>query len=333
MLRPWGPVDWTLSLSNEKRWSFVGCIGTEERSLGCWSHLCKKGLLGDVKLALIRDFYSVQHQEMVTTALKDRNDLYTSLGGDVNDIKEFDLMEELSSIQSFSKSIVCGQNSSVLLDITSFPKRFWFIILRELLKSEKVSNLVITYTSPESYAPDDEPLYEEIVGDLEEYIPGFGGTGDSSRVWVASVGFLVEGLKKYARSNRDEKIKLLIPFPASLGNLRRTWLCVADLKDGQNHDRFDDYRIDPRNISAAFDCILSFDSNSSGALAFAPFGPKPISAAMCLFASQKENSSVHYPQPKVYHPEYSKGILDDDPAKAVCAYWIKHEKKNLYALK
>jgi len=45
---------------------------------------------------------------------------------------------------------------------------------------------------------------------------------------------------------------------------------------------------------------------------------------MCMYALQRE-SSVHYPQPTVYHPESTKGIRNNDPKNAVNAYWIKHE--------
>ena len=84
-------------------------------------------------------------------------------------------------------------------------------------------------------------------------------------------------------------------------------------------------------MSAAFDRIRQIAGNPGKPLAFAPFGPKPTSAAMCLYAMQRD-SSVHYAQPTVYHPDYSRGVRNNDPAVAVSAYWVKHEGENLYAV-
>jgi hypothetical protein len=42
-------------------------------------------------------------------------------------------------------------------------------------------------------------------------------------------------------------------------------------------------------------------------LTLAPFGPKPHTLGMTLFA-MKHGCGLYYTQPKSYHPDYSKGI-------------------------
>ncbi len=84
-------------------------------------------------------------------------------------------------------------------------------------------------------------------------------------------------------------------------------------------------------MSAAFDRICSLSGTPAKRLAFAPLGPKPTSAAMCLYSIQTD-SAMHYPQPTIYHPEYSKGIRNNDSSCAINAYWIKHESEFLYQL-
>lgn len=325
--RPWGPIDWTLSLSSQKQWHFVGTIGTEERSLCGWVHMRQQGAVAAELFVQIQDVDSEKYRDRTKLALEARHLEFIKNGGNSAAIRVIELMAEWFQIEAFAREAE-NAGSSIVLDITSFPKRFFFPLLRTLVTSVNVRNLLVTYTSPDVYA-DDAPLYEDI--EPWRTLPGFGGPKDKPELWVVSVGFLVESLKQYVGGSPDEKMKILIPFPAPLSVLRRTWLSVANLEQGYGYkdSRFDKYRVETRDMSAAFDRIRSLAGNPPKTLAFAPFGPKPTSAAMCLYAIQK-GSSVHYAQPTVYHPDYSKGIRDNDPPNAVNAYWIKHEGENLY---
>jgi hypothetical protein len=323
--RPWGTLEWVLSLSSPKQWNLAGAIATEQRSLCCRGEIRKHAAVLSEVFVEIQDVDSDKYRVPNQHALNLRLSEFVAQGGSLADIRRSMLMAELFRIEALSREIE-GAGSSVVLDITSFPKRFFFLILRRLVTSVNVRNLVLTYTSPEGYT--DAPLYEDI--EPWKTLPGFGGMGSDPEQWVVSVGFLVESLTRYVRDNPNEKMKILIPFPAPLAALRRTWKSVADLEQGHSPDRFDKYRVDTLDMSAAFDRINSLAGNPPKKLAFAPFGPKPTAAAMCLYSLQRD-ASVHYPQPTVYHPNYSFGIRDNDPAKAVSAYWVKHEGEFLYA--
>ena len=276
-------------------------------------------------LGQIDDVDSEKYRDRTRLALETRLAEFVQQGGNLAAIQRIELMAELFMVSAFAKQAEAG-GESVVLDITSFPKRFFFPILRTLMRSGNVRDLLLTYTSPAKYA-DDAPLYEDI--EPWRVLPGFGGSGAGEALWIVSVGFLVESLRLYAGGNPNEKMKILIPFPAPLAVLKRTWESVANLERDQPHGRFDKSRVDTIDISAAFDRIRSLAGTPEKTIAFAPFGPKPTSAAMCLYAIQKD-SSVHYPQPTVYHPEYSTGIRNNDPAVAVNAYWVKHDGENLY---
>lgn len=323
--RPWGSIDWALSLSSPKQWHFVGAIGTEDRSLCGWVEMRQRSAVAGELFAQIRDVDSDKYRVRTQNALATRRAEFTSNGGSLATIRNIELMAEWFRIAAFAKDAAAA-GVSIVMDITSFPKRFFFPILRILVTNHNVRNLLVTYTSPASYA-DDAPLYE----DTEPWrtLPGFGGGSSKPELWVVSVGFLVESLRQYVGCNPQEKMKILIPFPAPLATLRRTWEAVAELEQGHSDGRFDKFRADTRDMSAAFDRIRSLAGDPPKPLAFAPFGPKPTSAAMCLYALQRD-SSVHYPQPTVYHPEYSRGIRNNDPTNAVSAYWIKHEGEFLY---
>ncbi|AKR42003.1 hypothetical protein [Methylophilus sp. TWE2] len=321
--RPWGSVEWSLSLSNPKQWSLIGALGTEERSLSAWGLFNQFGILKGQSFAEILDVDSVKYRQLNKDLLALRRAEFLGSGGKVADITTFDLMSELFRIRQFSQEVI-QKNSSIVLDITSLPKRFFFPILEALVKSANIRDLLITYTCPDSYASG--ALYEDI--EPWKTLPGFGGR-DNPDIWIAGVGFLAESLKRYIVDNPKEKIKVLVPFPAPLSSLRRTWQSVAELEQGNPENRIDKIRVDTLDMSAAFDRISSLAGKPAKNIAFAPFGPKPTSAAMCLYALQQK-SSVHYPQPTVYHPEYSKGIKKGDPKIAVSSYWIKHDGEFLY---
>ena len=323
--RPWGSVEWALSLSSNKQWHFVGAIGTEERSLCARTEMHRLGVVGGELFAKIHDVDSEKYRDRTQIALHARCAEFTQNGGNSAAMRSFALMAELFRIIDFAREAEAA-SLSVALDITSFPKRFFFPILKTLVESSNVRNLLLTYTSPKSYA-EDAPLYEDI--ESLSTLPGFGGVNSNSELWIVSVGFLVESLKRSVGDNPHDKMKILMPFPAPLAALRRTWQSVAELEKGHSNDRFDKFRVDTLDMPAAFDRIVSLAGNPPKHLALAPFGPKPTSAAMCLYALQ-QSSSVYYAQPTIYHPEYSRGIRNDDPSNAVCAYWIKHEGEFLY---
>jgi hypothetical protein len=86
------------------------------------------------------------------------------------------------------------------------------------------------------------------------------------------------------------------------------------------------HRTSTIDLSEAFDSLLRLTSRGKKAVTLAPFGPKPISAAMCLLACQNKRAVVYYTQPKRYAINYSHGLKD------ITAYWIKHKGRNLYSL-
>lgn len=325
--RPWGSVNWALSLSGPKNWSFVGALSTEERSLCGWKLLRSLGVLSDELFVQISDVDSNKYRDLTERALQSRRDEFSQNGGNLLDVKSMDLMTELFQIQKFAQEAV-DTGSSVVFDITSLPKRFFFPVLKALTKSDQVQNLLLTYSCPATYA--EGALYEDI--DTWKNLPGFAGKTTGKENLIVSIGFLVESLKGYFSGMPDHgEIQMLIPFPAPLAVLKRTWESVSNIERDHDSEAFKKYRVETLDMSAAFDRIKSLATNSNQPTAFAPFGPKPTSAAMCLYAMQSE-SAVYYPQPTVYHPEYSIGIRGNNPESAVSAYWIKHEGENLYEL-
>ena len=83
-------------------------------------------------------------------------------------------------------------------------------------------------------------------------------------------------------------------------------------------------RVHALDTSEAFDRICDITNHGRHDSILAPYGPKPISLAIALFAIQN-GSPVYYTQPNYYSPEYSSGI------KETYGYWIKKDGTNLYS--
>ncbi|MDD2708615.1 MAG: hypothetical protein PHV34_11455 [Verrucomicrobiae bacterium] len=327
--RPWGLLDWALKLTNRRQWKFLGTLGTEERCLGAWKWLSELGDLASCRLLEIRDLPS-RYSQLAETLLHLREEEFCSVGGKASEItRSVELLTELHRIVTIAQEVEAQNGDSVLLDITALPKRFFFPLLRQFHRSEKVRDLLVTYTCPGRYI-DGEPLSENATDWLT--LPGFQGDGYGSKpeTLVASIGFMVESMQNHLASIiRHESVKLLIPFPSPVSMLRRAWESVYRLESARERGKFQHYRVGTVDLCAAFDRIYRLSRECSSKLAFAPFGPKPISAAMCLFALQQD-CAVHYPQPRVYNPKYSEGVGSLEGKPSVYAYWIKHDGQNFY---
>jgi hypothetical protein len=327
--RPWGQLDWALGLSKPRQWDFVGALGTEERSLAAW-HWLK--VLGGVSTTLMLEVLDrpSRHTARATKLILKRAQKFLADGGVETEIKRgLELMTENHRIMAIAQTIEQSASESVMLDITSLPKRFFFPLLRYLEQSSRVRDLVITYTSPAQYLEEDV-LSEDATDWLT--LPGFPEQGGQTEMLIVSVGFMVESLRSHLTSiNKHESVKMLIPFPAPLSILRRTWDSVCSLESKSEPGKFQNFRIEPSDLAGAFQRISQLASEAKMKPTFAPFGPKPLSAAMCLYAS-RHRCPVYYPQPRVYHPDYSQGVREVDGKPAVIAYWIKHESTKLYGI-
>ncbi|WP_206170940.1 hypothetical protein [Phragmitibacter flavus] len=320
-------MDWAISISEPREWNFIGAIGTEDRSLSALRWVKDLGLVRSISMVQVDPMLGTRYFLKTQDRLVERMRQFRLLCAENSDVYQIELLAELHEIQAISDTLA-KKGSSIILDISSLPKRFFFPMLRTLIKEVEVRDLILTYGCPRSYL--DGAKLSEGAGKWD-YLPGFLGKEFRSDVLVASVGFMVESLQDYLSSaEAHPAVQLLIPFPSSPTSVRRAWESIISLQSNRSGDKFVKHRIDANDMSMAFDRICSL-SRSVESVAFAPFGPKPISAAMCLYAVQCE-SAVHYPQPESYHPDYSVGVASVSGKPFVNGYWIKHDGINLYSV-
>ena len=219
--------------------------------------------------------------------------------------------------------------TDVVLDISCFPKRFFFPFVKRLQNNPQIRNLIVTYTIPEAYfdgtlAEDHRTLAHLPLFGVETYPePKF-------EVAIISIGFVPLGITELVDPDRqDVEFKFLFPFPPGPPYFQRNWKFVAQLEG--RLPRSEPIRVPANNVSDAFDHILELTNRGSRAAVFAPYGPKPVSLAMCLFAI-RAGSPVFYTQPQLYHPLYSSGVRQLNGYPLTYAYCLRLDGRDLYSV-
>jgi len=191
-LRPWGLLNWLLSKIPDLEWSILGCLSTEERCLATLDYMSSRGAIKTNVFLQVLDqdvIYSDISEKLYNARLKD----FIKITGTDECIEKHTLFEKTYILHNTIKKYIDKSDGNIIVDISSFPKRYFFPIIRWMLLSADVHNLLVTYTVPFKYCQG--PLAEDPQQWL--HIPTFGPTGyPSSDVEVAfiGVGFLPFGL-------------------------------------------------------------------------------------------------------------------------------------------
>jgi hypothetical protein len=290
----------------------VGCLGFEERSIAVplifWTALRQEASFNLLELEDPADGvpdYSKEREAKVQShrsRLQDAGLQWISVASRVM-ASEDDLLSIFDAID-----VRTGQ--TVVLDITALPKRYFCFLLRRLAMSEVVENILVTYTEAGDEGYTAQHLAEDVMS--PDTFPGFAGSTRSDETeLVISVGFEALGLRSLIVSLQREvqrDLRVILPFPAQIETVRRQWNTLREITEN------DPKNLRMRNVAtvAAWDAELAYETLTGWAsedviLSLAPFGPKPHTLAMALFAI-KHDASLWYTQPKAYHYNYTRGI-------------------------
>jgi hypothetical protein len=334
MFRPFGQIDWVFERLGRSDWALLGCHGTEERCSTAGISLARLNKLATSDFITITDppsRYSAQAGTYLQTTLLELNGLpnvqYTAMG----------LLDSLDSVIAHVDGMIDNGKTNVVLDISCFPKRFFFPIIKRLLRDSRVENLVATYTVPAAYASDeDAPLSEQNA--TLDYLPAFQPI-DSPYIpkrLIASVGYVVLGLSQIVQEAKSQQvdIDLLFPFPPGPPSYQRNWRFVLDTFEFDGTHDADIFRIDGLDVSETYNRLLSLTGNGKTNVWLAPFGSKPMSLAMALFGIY-HGAPVYYTQPSLYRPDYSTGVAtintNNGAEKEACyAYPLRLSSRDLY---
>jgi hypothetical protein len=332
--RPWGILSWVLERLTRRSWDMIGSIGTGNRCLSTWNMLRQKTLINNLLLFQIKDTYSPYWGDDPDDRITKRREEFLALGGNENSIYSCGILDPYEAINRILNEFINSASTNVIVDISTLPKRFFFPIIKTMLLESRFQNILVTYTRPEVYAKNELALDPEPWRDLPKFKPPYPEPKER-RILVVGLGYETLGLPQLLRDDafRGVPKTFLLPFPATPSGYIRSWESIRNLDNELVQSTHDPIRIDAYDVSAIFDCITTLTDNCRQYAIFAPYGPKTMSLAMCLYASLCESgSSVYYTQPKSYNPNYSTGIRSENGYPATYAYCVRLEGKNFYQL-
>lgn len=329
--RPWGLFPWVFQRVEKQEWDMLACLSTEDRCVGAPLH-GKTGLsIRSSQFLQINDpepIYKTQTDDRIN---KNKEEIYKLLKQDM-DLFSFDLLGSPVLLKKYILEFISNSVGNVIVDISSLPKRYFFPIIKLLFESDDINNLIVTYTVPEKYFEGDLaeepapwahlPMYQRVAE-----VPTHKKVNNA----IVGVGFLPFGLAELLKGDyQNAMVTLIFPFPPGPPNYQRTWEFVRNIETHcpLEHDN-QIIRVDALDTPGCYQHLCALTDNGKNLSIFAPYGPKPHSLAMCLFAHNFD-CDVYYTQPRVYHPEYCTGMKYVDEYPETYAYCLKLKSRKLY---
>lgn len=331
--RPWGQLRQLCRSTPLDSWAFIGCASMEDRSTAVAHEFSYK--LGQDRLCFQINDRPSRYKVEVERRTGAQKALFRACGFQDAHFREFKIDENSGVINRAIDEFVGNCTSrSLIVDITSLPKRYFFLIIKKVIKLDQFENILVTCTDPERYS--EEKLAEGHLGWAA--LPGFNGPmkEPENKKLVIALGFEPLGLPELYGTGlfTRSEVHLLLPFPASPDKYKRNWDFMRQLIPvPSGADAI--HRVDASNVPDTFLQIVKLTENGASFAQLAPFGPKGVSLSMCLYAcmfdGQEEMPSIYYTQPTVYNAEYSTGIKMIDGVPSINAYAIKLSGINLYS--
>lgn len=304
-ITPWGNIEWLLPKVGVNNWKGIFCASFEPRCVAVSDWLCGKNYLSDSVCLRIVDPENRFSQEI--SNITDVHEL--SLKRSLNDrveVKKEHLLAEPSVWYKIINEMASEADVSVMLDISSLPKRVFLFAVKRLMSLPNVKDLVVCYTRPEGYK---EGAFTEDA-EPPAPLPGFGRinqtSGDSTV--IVSVGYMAFNLAELLEQNRGKSAKFIFPFPPGSPGFRRGWKLLHELAPALER-QVEIKRIHSMDMFAVLDWIRVTCREITHNIDFIPLGPKPHALAMALaFPEFSDRSEIIYSQPRLYHPNYSYGV-------------------------
>jgi hypothetical protein len=333
-LRPWGRPEWLFRMPSiaKNEWFLIGCVSTQDRCKSILLHNEKSINISKCGFIEIIDAPS-SFSNRTADRIRDNLASIQALLPAGSEIVEIGLLDPMLPLKKKLEVWIASSGGNVVFDVSTFPERFCFPILRWLFESPEVKNLAVTYMLPEAYTADDLGFDSQDWGQLPTFVNEMPFQSEMVEHVIVGVGFLPYSLPDWLKKTYDKpdfKISLLMPFPASPSNVNRAWEFIRRIEgDLRLKDDRQIIRISAHDLSGAFQRISSLTGQGKSQAVFAPYGPKAHSIAMCLHAL-RHSSEAYFTQPTYYHPEYSTGIQMHEGLPAGYAYAVRANGAEFY---
>lgn len=311
MRLPWGNLsDIANTYLGNGDFTILGCLSSEVRCCIVSEQLSSRHNCLAVELIEIIDppdafpNYSIEIRNKVEENRRRLNENGINFKSAVTEL----LATEDTLLDILDNSETLKISPTTILDITSLPKRYFCFFIKRMLLLEAFQNVVVTYTQTSTDGYTHGHLAEDPMSC--DHLPGYAGLlPPKGNTLVISVGFeslsIRSLLEVYSDKRRD--MKILFPFPPNGRSIKRGWNTLRQIASGnpKNINRDNLVVVAAWDTEEIYQTLVRWSQNSEG-LTLAPFGPKPHSLGMALFAI-KNDAGIYYTQPKSYNPDYSTG--------------------------
>ena len=256
--RPWGRLDWILKQLDLKSWSIFGSIATGDRSLATWRYLKENNICNFTKMLQVADIPTPYWGDEPNNRIRERRIQFLTHGGREEEIINCDIRDNFSDIVQYTNSFIDQSQEQIIIDISTFPKKFFFPIIKEILRITKDNTIIITYTKPEKY---DRLKPLAIDPGPWKSLPGFQESFPDRRnkqKLIVGLGIEPLGLPQILRDGEFplDRVYLLFPFPANPSGYLKNWDFVRNLDSEVGPYHHEPIRVNPYDVSVIFDIIL-----------------------------------------------------------------------------
>lgn len=331
--RPWGQIDWLLSRLNGQAWSMIGCCGTERRSISLATHL-GRAALAHVTMVEIHDPQPLDPVAFDVRLAENRASL-NAAGYAADEVVPAPLVADLDMIMGVVTALVEAGSTRLLIDLTSMPKHWFFPLIRAALAEAAIEDVIACYTAGVGYAT----TLSENISPLR-VLPSFAGDAARDRhgSLIIGIGFEPTGLDTLLADQQSDSIRLIFPFPPGPPGHHRNWMFVKHIEDLTTKNQIDPpdrVHIHMYDCSQIFDAFCEMTDGGRISSAMAPYGPKTVSLAMCLFALATEAAGhpaipVYYAQPLRYALDYTADAAMRGATPDSVGYCLRLAGRNLY---
>ena len=333
-IRPWGQPSWLFRMPTlkVKKWFLVSCISTQDRCKAMILHHQRSLELTGCGFIEVVDSPSIYSDDSSARRAANRQSINGLMGARA-EVISVGLLDPILFLKRKIRDWVSDSDGNIIFDISTFPEKFCFPIIRWLMENNDVKSLILTYMLPEKYTNEDLGYDSQDWGQLPTFVNENQNNEAQVESVIVGVGFLPYSLPDWLKKTydgRNLKISLLMPFPAPPSSVNRAWEFIRRIeKDMSLKDDRQIIRIAAHDLCGAFQRIDGLTKSGKSTAVFAPYGPKAHSVAMCLH-SLKYPSEVYFTQPTYYHPEYSSGMAMDQGLPSGYSYVVRLNGMDLY---
>lgn len=323
---PWGSVGWLVPRIGERQWTTISCASFEKRSVAVPQWISSAANIQEHFLLRIVDPESRFTADLESYTNQNQQEILKLLGAKV-DFRTENLLSESSVWNRLACDASSRPGVSILLDISTMPKRVFLFLVKRLLSFSNVQDLVVCYAKAEGYK---EGLLTEDA-EPPAALPGYARVADEAgeATLIVGVGYTAFNVGELLQQARGNDLKFLFPFPPASPAFRRNWRLVHELLPNIPI-RTEIQRLHAMDMFAALDWITAVGQQAKGGVNLIPLGPKPHALAMALaYRRIGDTAEILYSQPQTYHPEYSFGIAKTREGRPdILAYCLRREYRD-----